>query len=138
MRGRALLWGSVGLCLALAGCAPKDDLDLSGYARRELTAKEKDLLASTIKASLKDPNSAMIDFLPMPAVKGQVISYCALVNAKNAMGGYVGLMPAEVAVKAADNGEIVAAKLAGISSGPNEAGVDPWKWRCQTLGYLPA
>ena len=136
MQGRALLW--LGCGFVLAGCAPQETENFSATPRRELTAKEKTLLADTIKGALKDPNSAMIDYLPMPAVKSQVISYCALVNAKNALGGYVGRMPAEIAVKAADSGEIVAAKLAGISGGPNEAGVDPWLSRCQTLGYLPA
>jgi hypothetical protein len=62
---------------------------------RDLTAAEKAILTKGFAAGLKDPDSAKFQWakiqkgLPMDGA----IDYCAMVNAKNSYGGYIGAQP---------------------------------------------
>jgi hypothetical protein len=58
--------------------------EISSVAR-DATAEELEIIKAGLKATLKDPYSAVVE---SARIKG--IRYCAEVNAKNSFGGYVG------------------------------------------------
>lgn len=65
---------------------------------RNLTAKEKAIIAKAVKRELTDPESARFKWMPLANevdMKSPDVAatYCGLVNAKNKMGGYVGDKP---------------------------------------------
>lgn len=72
---------------------------------RELTAKEKDIITAKVKAQLKDPDSAKIEWQDYKGGSG----YCAHVNAKNSYGGYAGKALIIASVKKDESGKIISA-----------------------------
>lgn len=94
---------------------------------RELTAKEKDIITAKVKAQLKDPDSAKIEWQDYKGGEG----YCAHVNAKNSYGGYAGKALIIASVKKDNNGNIISAD-AIIHSDESEKLMAPI---CTDLGY---
>jgi hypothetical protein len=103
--------GPLGLLLALTACGqPNYGYDSRGYVptysppsapQRKLESGEpftltpamQQMVKRGVAESLKDPESAR--FGRMVAVKDSkgVITVCGMVNAKNSLGGYVGMSP---------------------------------------------
>ncbi|QOL80441.1 hypothetical protein [Pseudooceanicola spongiae] len=69
----------------------------------ELSVEEQDRLESSVRSSLKDPESAK--FSRITAIKGEaeLITACGQVNAKNSLGGYAGDMPFAVFLMSPDD-----------------------------------
>lgn len=74
-----------------------------GASAAELTDKEKAMIRESVKANLKDPDSARFKWLPI--ADNQIVAdgaillvYCGVVNSKNSFGGYVGDVPYQVAL----------------------------------------
>jgi hypothetical protein len=67
---------------------------------RRLSAAEKAQIATLVQAELKDPESARFRWPRLRDPSG--LSYCGWVNAKNALGGYVGFRPYKVAASILD------------------------------------
>lgn len=71
-------------CTAILALALTDTADA-----RDLTQKEKAVIAKQVSWRLKDPESAIFTWLPMaPEDPQRAPIYCAYVRGKNAMGGY--------------------------------------------------
>ncbi|NYA15765.1 hypothetical protein [Serratia fonticola] len=83
---------------------------------RELSAGEKNIIAEKVKAQLKDPDSAKIEWQDYKGGEG----YCAHVNAKNSYGGFAGKALIIASVKTDKSGTIVFAD-AIVHSGEMEA-----------------
>lgn len=69
----------------------------------DLTDKEKALVRESVKAKLKDPDSARFKWLPIAGNQTEadgatMMMYCGVVNARNSFGGYVGDVPYLVAL----------------------------------------
>lgn len=73
---------------------------------RELTAKEKSILADVAKQQMKDPDSAKFYWQDY---KGGS-TYCAHVNGKNSYGGYAGQSLFIASVKKDQSGKIISAE----------------------------
>lgn len=58
---------------------------------RPLNKAERQALIKSVKAQLKDPDSAKFKLGNLLDLKDR--HYCGLVNSKNSFGGYVGFMP---------------------------------------------
>ena len=83
---------------------------------RELTAKEKDLIAGEVKSQMKDPESARFswqDYLGS-------VTYCFYVNGKNSYGGYTGDTPVVAIVLQDDKGALFSASTT-IYGGDNRS-----------------
>lgn len=76
--------------------------------RRELIGLEKSAVISAVKTELKDPYSAQFKWMKVVKQKSSIQDYCALVNAKNSYGGYVGYTPFQVMIAKESNGNITA------------------------------
>jgi len=61
----------------------------------ETSEQQLEAAKETLKKSLKDPYSAVIEEIYAVQIDGKEgsISYCGLVNAKNSYGGYTGIKP---------------------------------------------
>jgi hypothetical protein len=105
---------------------------------RDLTPAEKTILTKGFAAGLKDPDSAKFQWakiqkgLPMDGT----VDYCAMVNAKNSYGGYIGAQPFIGSIVIA-KGKIVSAIMGAVGESapmyrdilPNmcrEKGLDPF------------
>lgn len=90
----------------------------AGMSRRELTGKEKSAIMEAIRFRLKDPESAKFKWMKVVVHKLTTDGYCAIVNAKNSYGGYVGYKPFEVtfATNKSGNVEVIDANLEDVSS----------------------
>lgn len=86
--------------LTLCGCEPSlwshatptpEPVEPYTGPMRELTALEKKAIAEKVSDQLKDPASAQFKWAKARANSPTgTIPYCALVNARNSFGGYVG------------------------------------------------
>jgi hypothetical protein len=79
----------------LASCAsrspPPMPTERPGLIARELSEAEKTALAHALSRTLKDPDSAKFQWVPVRYLSGtQITEYCGLINAKNSYGGYIG------------------------------------------------
>lgn len=111
--------------LVLAGCfagglptkaAQEPDVaPLPAAELRPLTAPEKAALAKGFAAGLKDPASAQFQWTMVPKrlPEGSSMDYCALVNAKNSYGGYIGAQPFIGMILIANN-KIVSGLMIGV------------------------
>lgn len=109
------------LLCALVGTA-------SNAMARELSTKEKGIIAAKITAQLKDPDSAKITWEDYKGGEG----YCAHVNAKNSYGGYSGNALVIASVKTDTAGNIISAD-AWVHSGDTENMMKPI---CLKAGYF--
>ena len=121
MAAHFVRWGTVFVLLALGGCAipvaaPPPPAAPALVATRDLTAGEKATLAALFGAGLKDPESARFEWAKMPVATDGEVFYCAIVNAKNGFGGYVGAEPFFGRVRL-ERGKINAAELIGLGGG---------------------
>lgn len=91
-----------GVVLAIAFCVASN-LAIA----RELSPKEKRIIATVTKQQLKDPNSA--EFFWQDYKGGDI--YCAHVNAKNSYGGYAGKALLIAGLKNNERGEIISAEV---------------------------
>jgi len=111
--------------LALAGCytastpppakvADPDVPLLAASDLRTLTANEKALLAKGFVATLKDPGSAQFQWAKVPKrLPESGFDYCAMVNAKNSYGGYIGAQPF-IGMVMVNNGKIIGGVIAAV------------------------
>lgn len=81
-------------------------LTVTSVAARELSTKEKEVIASVVKGKLKDPDSAKFYWQDY---KGGDI-YCAHVNSKNTYGGYAGKSLLIIGIKNNSSGEVISAE----------------------------
>jgi hypothetical protein len=116
------------ICGALSGCAggprPEESKPLPNYASaklRDLSEPEKAAVGVAVARGLKDPGSAQFRWNKIvdapPGEEG--IPYCAMVNAKNSFGGYIGFKP-YVAMVLIDKGKATGAKLIGVAGSAND------------------
>lgn len=105
---------------------------------RELTAAEKALLTKGFAAGLKDPGSAQFQWarIRKDLPSDGIIDYCAVVNAKNSYGGYIGATPFLGKIQVT-NGKIAAGMMGAVGYTERQyadllpkmcrnAGVDPY------------
>jgi hypothetical protein len=87
-----------------------------GVQARELTVKEKDVIAGALTRYFRDPQSARFIWTPwQDAVsRDAAVMYCGQVNAKGARGSYEGYVPYLAAVLVR-SGKIVDAVLIGTN-----------------------
>lgn len=116
----------------LTGCVTT--VDLSDATSRDLNTSEKSVISRAVSNSLKDPDSAKFKWLPLVTARASA-AYCGLVNGKNSYGGYAGYNHYVVRVTFSPTHEIADAKVVGVSTGPNEYGMDPFAGSCATFGY---
>lgn len=78
--------------LVLAAVLPLGCVAARADAYRDLTATEQSVVATSVKRSLKDPESARFEWWPvfLPHNIAGKSTYCAVVNARNGFGGYTG------------------------------------------------
>jgi hypothetical protein len=90
MLARAI--GLAAIFFALSGCAARQvDVPDVQLATRDLSPAEKTALARSLAGTLKDPDSAKFEWMPVKYVPGtHGTDYCGRVNAKNSYGGYTG------------------------------------------------
>ena len=133
------------LCGAVAACASPmplstnhapESLNTPAVAYtgplRALTPAEQAAIAKAIKNNLKDADSAKFKWTTIRAVSaGSETPYCALVNAKNSMGGYVGFTAFLVMV-----GSIQQVRFVGMDGG-SEFGLIGITDRCRKYGLDP-
>lgn len=101
---------------------------VSGAAQaRELNAAEKEVIADAVRDQLKDPDSAQFKWGELKSA-----SYCGLVNAKNAYGGYTGFSPFMVFTIERE-GAITGAAVIGLGGG--ETGEQATLGVCASEGY---
>ncbi len=72
-----------------------------GTMAAELTDAERAIVKKSVKAELKDPDSARFKWLPIAGSKKKVggarsMLYCGVVNSRNSFGGYAGDAPYSV------------------------------------------
>jgi hypothetical protein len=115
---------AIAACLVLGGCyettgAPSVQEAvvpaLSSDQLRELTPAEKAVLAKGFAAGLKDPDSAKFQWAKVPKTlpaEGSV-DYCAMVNAKNSYGGYIGSQPF-IGLIAVSKGKIISGAIGAV------------------------
>lgn len=101
-------------------------------AQRQLTAQERALIQNTVVSELTDPDSAQFKMLPLAIASDQ---YCALVNAKNRFGGYVGFRPFIIYVEKDDRGEVVSVNRLSIDSGRSAFASRFTRTACEAEGY---
>ena len=85
----------------------------------ELTNTEKAIVEKSVKAGLKDPDSARFKWLPIAdgQAKGNSDVYCGVVNSRNSFGGYAGDAPYSVfLVRAKESPVFSAAVLISIGT----------------------
>lgn len=102
---------------------------------RDLTAAEKAALGQSIAKGLKDPDSARFQWLRFPkAPRGDSVTWCGMVNAKNSYGGYTGSKPfmALVLVK---NGRPVGGVLS--LAGSDDFSINYIRSECRKHGWDP-
>jgi hypothetical protein len=123
-------------CTALVGCASAivPATEIASAPRRALTDKEKIIITRAVTASLKDPDSAKFQWVPI-VEDARSAAYCGLVNAKNSYGGYVGYYPFLVRVEPNTTAPITSASAQSISHGPDEIGIDIVAGACANWGY---
>lgn len=109
--------------LALCGCGslPSSQPEIAAAPllpaseMRDLTQAEKAILAKGFAAGLKDPGSAQFQWAKIQ--KGLptdgTIDYCAVVNAKNSYGGYIGATPFMGTIQVT-NGKIAAGMMGAV------------------------
>lgn len=96
---------------------------------RELTATEKNIIETSAKQRIKDPDSAKFVWQDY---KGGT-TYCAHINAKNSYGGYTGNSLLLVGVKLNDKGRIASVDTF-IHEGEMKELMSPI---CTKAGYQP-
>jgi hypothetical protein len=109
---RSLRWAVV-LCanVALCSCTSTSTKPYDPATLRDLTPGERTILAPLLAREMKDPNAAQFRWgrIGPPNELGRSF-YCAMVNGKNAYGGYVGYQPFYTIV------QFEGGKIAGIRS----------------------
>jgi hypothetical protein len=95
-----------------SSAAPQAPADPPYTEFRQLTASEKKIIASGVAKGLKDPESARFRWAPYPKSTEELVTYCGQVNAKNAMGGYVGFR-SYIAGVMVNGGKVTGAVLIG-------------------------
>ncbi len=100
---------------------------------RDLTAAEQALIEAAVRKELSNPASARFKW--MPIAKDGDLRYCALVDAKNRAGFYVGDLLFE-ATLTWRNGVLVEAAFGGVGSpNPNDARTINMTTLCAEAGY---
>lgn len=89
---------------------------------RELTVAEKAMVAKTVSAAFFDPNAAQFRWTPLTdglnlgnKADGGTQFYCAMVNGKNRLGGYVGFEPF-IAMVFSKNDAVIYSALVGVGT----------------------
>lgn len=138
---------AVALCAILGGCYQTSSSSNGSASAgiplaspdqlRDLTAAEKAVLAKGFAAGLKDPASAKFEWakiqksLPMDGP----LEYCAVVNAKNSFGGYVGAAPF-LGIIMIVNGKIITGSMGAVGdTDPRYANIVPTM--CREKGLNP-
>lgn len=104
------------LCAVVMGLCALMVVSEQSYAR-DLTDAEKQVIADAVKAKLRDPLSATFKWGPVMGEETDAgdgaasVSYCAMVNSKNAYGGYVGDTPFSTFLVIDDETVVVAVVL---------------------------
>ena len=124
------------LLAPLAGCMPSPAPDVVSAPKRDLTEKEKAMIAPVVANQLKDPAAAQFRWPKLVMAPGSA-AYCGLVNGKNAYGGYVGFRPFLVRVEPSADGPIKSVSFVALNQGVDEYGID-WSGAddgCAHWGY---
>lgn len=107
-----------------------------GAEARELSKKERTIVETAVKSSLKDPASATFKWLPLLPSADPAQPYCGLVNAKNSYGGYVGDAPFLVMVVTEGGDKILHAVVIGMATGdPTDTDSQVTRSFCTDYGY---
>jgi hypothetical protein len=98
----------IAFAAVLAGCNAQTSPTVKTAALpdselRDLTEAEKKQLGPFLAATLKDPESAKFTWTKVPRQMPATFSYCAMVNAKNSYGGYIGMQPFIAAIQTKNN-----------------------------------
>nr|WP_147247326.1 hypothetical protein [Brenneria salicis]NMN90981.1 hypothetical protein [Brenneria salicis ATCC 15712 = DSM 30166] len=127
---------SVAICVMfLSACVPVSNYEESRVVvtkTRPLSETEKLIIQESVKAKLKDPDSAIFR-LPPVNENGAPDSYCGLVNAKNSYGGYTGFTPFAATLMRMD-GEIK--DSSSILPAASRHGIRAMYSMCEKNGYL--
>jgi hypothetical protein len=102
---------------------------------RDLTPAEKGALSKAMSMSLKDPGSARFRWLQFPRYpERDSVTWCGMVDAKNAGGTYTGARPymATVVLK---QGKIVGGSIS--QTGTDDASSQEIREQCQQYGWDP-
>jgi hypothetical protein len=107
MRARAIFLLAIGLllCACVYDRAPE-------AMTRDLSPAEKTMLAHSLTSTLKDPDSAKFDWVPVKYVPGAFkIDYCGRLNAKNADGVYSGFKNFHAILNRDDTGQFSTGRI---------------------------
>lgn len=83
--------------IAIVGLIAVGSAGSQSASARDLELEERQVIEAAVKDQLKDPTSPMFKWLPLSAEQPE--SYCALVNAKNSFGAYIGFTPYLVSLR---------------------------------------
>lgn len=102
---------------------------------RPLSQAERQIVAAAASRNLKDPGSAQFRWPDARNLKdGSAPVYCAVVNARNSFGGYVGFAPF-VASLIVRSGKVVAAVIVGPPAAPGSPGAQASEIMCAREGF---
>jgi hypothetical protein len=90
-------------CNATTGGGPSALASIKREAPTSLSAEQSAVIEQHVKASLKDPYSAMFGSKSATINEKGVITVCGYVNAKNSFGGYTGMQPYSGVLTGASN-----------------------------------
>jgi hypothetical protein len=102
---------------------------------RDLTPGEKTALAKAMSRGLRDPESARFQWLQFPRYpENDTITWCGMVNSKNAAGQYTGAKP-YVGTVTLRQGKIVGGSITDTAT--DDAGSEAIREECQKYGWDP-
>jgi hypothetical protein len=105
MGARAIFFLAVGfpLCACVGDRMPDVVVNMT---TRDLSPAEKTMLAHSLSDTLKDPDSAKFEWVPVKYVLGSHgTDYCGRLNAKNSYGGYTGFTTFHAIINLDDKGQ---------------------------------
>lgn len=107
---------SIAIVGFLASCQTKPTAPLAVFSTYELSAAERTVVQDGVKASLKDPVSAMFGQVILASKGSDGSMYaCGTVNSKNSFGGYTGAQ-LFIGVFGVANGKPVSFALGALGS----------------------
>ena len=129
-------------CLPLGACLQSVNQptpQVVAAQRRDLTPAEKAAIAPMIARTMKDPDSAKLQWMPVALTeRDHITDYCGLVNGKNSYGGYTGFTRFYAQLKKDEKGQFTSADMRAMEEPNREKNpLDP-RWMngiCETFGY---